>query len=301
MNHSKILTLRLIPREGQYGAGGDGTRFSGALYQKGYGGARFSGALYQKGYGGGILGSRFVGRDHQRGYGCCVIRTRFHQKGKGWGAVVKWLARAGPALMNTFKSAAPHVLDGAKNFGREMASAAASSALNTGMQFMDDVVGGENVLESARARFKQGGHEILNAAKAKGLEETFNLAKGLKRKMDEKLQSIQSGSGGRRRLAKRRKIGGRGSGRARGRGHTRSSGRRGQRGGTIPVLTPLMTQYALKKLLPKYFARKSQSGKGLSTYRSRRGVHSTIRESVGKARGRVFGKRSILPYKTIYD
>jgi hypothetical protein len=252
MNFSKVMALRCMPTdEVQYGMGG----------------LHFRGVVGQRGCGGGLSGARFIGREFQRGYGRCLVRSRIYQKGKGWGWVLNLLNKAGPAIMNTFKSAAPHVIDGAKNFGKDLATAATSTALNTGMQLMDDVIGGENVLNSAKMRLKQGKNELLNVAKSKGVERGLNLVRGLKSRMDEKLHALQSGKGRGRR--------------GRGRG-------RGQRGGMLAG-SSLAIQPMVKKLLEK---QKSQSGKGL---------RKVIRRSVAGARGCVIGKRSTLPYGTIFD
>jgi hypothetical protein len=251
MSHSYILAQRHAPLL-QYG-----------------GGSTFVGIPYQQGY-----GDRFKGYEYQRGFGrcCTAIQTRNFQRGKGlnFAWLGKLLARAAPALskgISGVKSVVPQVVSGLTNAGKELASALGSTAMSTGMQFMDDVISGENVWESAKVRAKQGTREAVDTAKAQALEQGLNLAKDLKRKMVDKFQDRQKQQSGRG-LNKRRKMGCRGQRGGGGGGGARGHRGRRHRGGGGGKRTAV--------------SRRLECRRGGRGHRSRLG-------------------KSVLPFKTVFD
>ena len=151
----------------QIGRGGD-ERFKGVEFQRGYG--RFEGIAFQRGNGYTIIGMRFGRAQKFR-----------NQNGRGW-------------LSRIMGKIAPHFLKGAKTVGKHLLASAGDQVMNTGMQFLDDVTAGENVLKSAQHRLKEGGNKLLNTAKTQLMNDGMVLAKGLKRKLAN-YQKSQQGSG----------------------------------------------------------------------------------------------------------
>jgi hypothetical protein len=243
MSHTHILAQRYAP-----------------IVQQGSGAPIYKGVLFQKGY-----GPVYTGVHFQRGYGCCGVQPRSFQRGKGWPLVARIFSKLGPALMRGINTLLPH----AKTIGKEAVRAASTTALNTGVQFLGDVIDGENVLESAKERLREGGREMVNNVKTQAVEQGMNLAKGLKRKLDDKLQNHNQsgGGGGGGRVNKRRR---RGSG--------------NQKGGLVGLSTlgALGALAAKRKIVDTDF------------------IPSSALRAVGRAVGRVF-KRSRLPYNTVFD
>jgi hypothetical protein len=186
MSRSNILTSRFASVQQQYGGG---QTFKGLPFQTGYG-PRYKGLAFQRGYGQPIT---IRGRNFQNG------------KGFGWGSIVKLIGKAipsinkgaskiGSTISKGVSKIAPHLLKGAKSMGKELLHAAGTQAVSFGMQFLDDVISGENVLDSAKQRMKQGGNEFLNLTKSQLMEGGLEMAKNLKRKLIEDAEN-QEGSG----------------------------------------------------------------------------------------------------------
>jgi hypothetical protein len=57
--------------------------------------------------------------------------------------------------------------------------------MNTSVKFLDDVLDGENVLESAKSRLKEGGRAFRATAKAQAKDGAMRLARTAKRKLRE--------------------------------------------------------------------------------------------------------------------
>src|SRR5271170_255821 len=152
MNRSMSLAVRHRPV--QIGRGGD-ERFQGVEFQRGYGG--FQGIAFQRGNGYTIIGKRFGNSQKFR-----------NQNGEGWGWISKLIGRY-----------APRFIDGAKHVGKQLVSSVGEQAMNTGMQFLGDVVSGENVLKSAKHRLKEGGNDLLNTTKTQLTNKGMLLAKGI--------------------------------------------------------------------------------------------------------------------------
>ena len=152
MSRSVILMRRNLPL--QIGGGAYGDIFQGIEYQRGHG--------------------QFQGIEFQRGHGhFCRCRNNY-QRGDGWG----WIG-------SLFRKAAPLLMKGAKTVGKQLLSTAGEQAINTGIGFLNDVVDGENVVESAKPRLKQGGNQFMNTAKTQIQEDGKHLAKIVKRKLED--------------------------------------------------------------------------------------------------------------------
>jgi hypothetical protein len=140
---------------------------------------------------------RFQGIDFQRGHGRRFgRRRRFHrmQRGRGWG----WLARL-------FGKIAPSIVSGAKTVGKQLLTSAGDQAINSSVQFLNDVVSGENVKAAAVQRLKEGSAKFGNDAKTQLTDSGMLLAKAAKRKLSE-FQNVQQGSGYKRRKTTKKKA-----------------------------------------------------------------------------------------------
>ena len=180
-----------------------GGAYRGMQHQVGYGvkgiefqqGHGVKGVEFQRGHG--VKGVEFQqghgvkGVEFQQGHG--IRCGRFRQRGAGWGWLTKVASRALPFLAR-----------GAKTVGKHALAAIADQTMNTGVRLLDDVLEGENVLESAKRRLKQGGDELRNTAKAKAREGGLRVARSLKRKIEEHRNGddreplLQEGEGRRR-------------------------------------------------------------------------------------------------------
>jgi hypothetical protein len=221
-----------------------GGGFRGFNFQAGYG---YKGEHFQEGYGvGGMRATMAPGRYFRR-----------RQRGQGWGWLSKFAARALPFLSK-----------GVKEVGRSALTTVTDQAVNSSMRFLDDVLEGENVLDSARSRLKEGGDALRYAAKSKAKEGAMDLVRAAKRKLSERgAGAVQGGSGRKRRktcTAKRR------------RGRKRKPAKRG---------------------------RKRRVQKGGKMWPRRRGrTVSQSRAFVRGGRKRTFGVRGAnLPYRHIFD
>jgi hypothetical protein len=162
MSHCAILSARFLPLQ----RGGGEIKFQGSPYMRGYGG--FSGSPFMRGY-----GNKFV-----------RYRTfRLRQRGEGWGSIWNLIKGIAPKFLNT-------VTSGAKIVGKQLLTSAGDQAITSGMQFLGDVASGENVMESATNRLKEGGNEFANTAKVKLRDGGMTLAHSIKRKLAE-LKSLQ--------------------------------------------------------------------------------------------------------------
>lgn len=124
---------------------------------------------------------------------------RFRQRGYGgWGWLGKLASRALPFLAK-----------GAKAVGNRVISTVADQTMNTGMRLLDDVLEGENVLDSVKHRLKESGNELRNTAKTELKDGGLKLARTVKRKLVEQQQQQQKqqgsggGGGGRKVISKR--------------------------------------------------------------------------------------------------
>jgi hypothetical protein len=168
MDRGKRILARHRPNV-QFGSG-----FRGFNFQAGYG---FKGEHFQQGYG-------FKGEHFQQGHGAdggvratmCPSRMfRRHQHGHGWGWLSKFAARALPFLTK-----------GVKDVGRAALTTVTDQAVNSSMKFLDDVLDGENVLDSVKNRLKEGGDALRHTAKTKAKEGALEVARVAKRKLAER-------------------------------------------------------------------------------------------------------------------
>jgi hypothetical protein len=187
MDRGRRILARHRPNS-QFGSG-----FRGFNFQAGYG---YVGENFQQGHG-------FKGEHFQRGHGTDVgaVRStmcpprmfRRHQRGQGWGWLSKFAARALPFLTR-----------GVKEVGKQALTTVTDQAVNSSMRFLDDVLDGENVLDSARSRLKEGGDALRHTVKTKAKAGAMEVARTAKRKLAERAGVGQTGGGGTKR---RRKCG----------------------------------------------------------------------------------------------
>jgi hypothetical protein len=161
--------------------------------QRGNGSGRYQGIEFQRGHG--IEFQRGYGIEFQRGYGVKFGgKLRFYrvQNGGGrWSWIARLIGRIG-------KKVAPSILSGAKTVGKQLLSSAADQTVNKSLQFLDDVVSGENVLNSAKQRFKEGSSDLIDETKNQLKNQGLLIAEAAKRKLSE-YQSRQEGSGEKKR------------------------------------------------------------------------------------------------------
>jgi hypothetical protein len=207
MNRQRLILVR---HRSAFQVGGG---FQGVSYQCGYG---YKGDEYQMGYG-------FKGDNFQRGYGSdpprfCVWRGKMfiRQRGAGgWGWFGKIAARALPFLTR-----------GVKEVGKHALTTVTDQAVNSSMKFLDDVLDGENVLDSARSRLREGGDALRDSARAKTREGVLELARTAKKKLAQVGQRQQVGSGAKRKL---KRLGGCGGGTRKKRAVKKRGGRKGRK------------------------------------------------------------------------
>ena len=176
MNRCRNILERGCPTASQVGGGA----FRGYTFQRGHG---FKGDEFQIGHGGGGFGGT------ERYVTCRGRLARRRQRGAGW----DW-----------FNKILPFLTKGVRAVGQQAISTVADQAMNSSMQFLDDVLEGENVLDSAKHRLKEGGKALRRTAKAKAKDGAMTLARTAKRKLAERRTTTvsQQGSGV---AAKRRK------------------------------------------------------------------------------------------------
>jgi hypothetical protein len=152
------------------------------------------------------LGHGVKGDEFQQGHGRSYIMTmrnrRFRvQNGSGgWG----WLGRIASRAL-------PFLTRGAKAVGKHALSTITDQTLNTSMRFLDDVLDGGNVLDSAKQRLLESGDELRNAAKAKVKEGGLNLARTVRRKLVERAaDGAQQQQGAGRGVTRKRGVAGAG-------------------------------------------------------------------------------------------
>ena len=109
----------------------------------------------------------------------------------------KLLGKA-PAL---WKKISPSIVDGVKDLGKNLFSAAKAQGKTSGVQFLSDIISGENVLESAKNRLAEAGKAYADTATSQIMDDGSKIVKTVKRKL-----SNQEGSGAkRRRIMKKKK------------------------------------------------------------------------------------------------
>src|SRR5579862_3493193 len=185
MDRGKRILARNRPNA-QFGNGFRGFNFQaghgyvGEHFQRGHG---FKGEHFQKGHGaggGGVVGTRTTMAPSRM--------FRRNQQGQGWGWLSKFAARALPFLTN-----------GVKEVGKHALTTVTDQAVNSSMRFLDDVLDGENVLDSARSRLKEGGVALKHSAKTKAKEGAMELARAAKKKLGSRSGGAQQSGGGRKR------------------------------------------------------------------------------------------------------
>jgi hypothetical protein len=118
-------------------------------------------------------------------------RRRRIQRGRGWG---NWLG----GISRIAKRALPFLKNGAKAVGKQALSTITEQAVNSSMGFLDDVLDGENVLDSVRSRLKEGSESLRHTAKTRAKEGALDLARAAKRKLSQRAPQ-QEGSGRKKR------------------------------------------------------------------------------------------------------
>jgi hypothetical protein len=102
------------------------------------------------------------------------------QRGAGWGWLTRFASRA-----------LPYLTRGARSLGDQMVTTLADRGVETSMRFLDDVLDGENVLESAKHRLKEGRRELKDEVKNKAREQGLKLASRARSKLAEKARSLK--------------------------------------------------------------------------------------------------------------
>jgi hypothetical protein len=188
MNRSRIIAVRLIPlpqssnsiQVGDGGSGGGNNHFKGFAFQRGY-------------------GQRFRGFAFQRGHGHISLMSRsFGQRGGAfnWGIFAKLFGKVVPYLSKGIKSATPLV----KSAGKQLLKSVGDQAVNSSTQFLNDVISGSNVLDSAKQRLKEGGSKLVDVVNNQLVDEGIKLASNIKRTIADNYQQDQKGKGKRRKI-----------------------------------------------------------------------------------------------------